>query len=302
MQADRHDRHQTDTQDRTGRNNTQTIVTAIAVLILAGGAYLLAPGDADESDGAASVQKSAGSAPSAIAPRPEPAPQIVAAPDIPAQTEMEPEETPQTVDETPPAPPTPEEIDAEIRGGVAESQLEIASALRLAYGAPYLLDRGTSSMDQIARGLVPARSLNLQAPKEKFAVTRSGQQRFLDPNGYDRYDNLVTAITALPTATLADLFHRFRPQLEAAYASLGYPAESMDNTLIAALDQVIAAPVNTTTLELETKGALYAFVDPELESASDLHKQLLRTGPDNTQRLQAWAATLKERLLRENGR
>lgn len=310
MQADREDRYKND--KTSSRHSTQTLITAIAVIILAGAAYLLAPKDSEDENTDAAPEPAAEETTTIIsAPRPEPEAVIVAAPDIPEQT------VPDTAEEDieepvvdaaedvvavaeaqAPAPPTPEEIDAELREGVSEAQIVLSSSLENAYSAPYLLDRGISSIDQMARGFVPARSLNLSRPKGDFKVSRDGLKRFVDPAGYQRYDALVNAISALPPDRIAELFHRFRPQLTEAYAALGYPADVMDNTVIAALDQIISAPVRRDTLELRDKGALYAYADESLESASDLHKQLLRSGPDNTERLQKWAQDLRAELLR----
>lgn len=304
MQADRQQR--IGGSEARSRHGTQTLLTAIAVLILAAGAWILAPtGDDAPTEPIASKE----STDTPVAPRPEPATVIAEAPDIP---EAEPEEEPEAsmdpveepiAEETPPepepepAPPTPEELDAMLRTAIDEAGITAPEPLRASLRAPYLLDRGVSSMDQLARGLVPTRTLNLPRPKGAFPTTRDGQAYRVDPAGYDRYDRLVTAITSLPVDTLADFFHRFREELSAAYATLGYPDDAMDNTLIAALDAIIGAPVREDPPRLRSKGAVWAYEDTALESASDLHKQLLRAGPDNTRALQRWAADLKSALL-----
>jgi hypothetical protein len=200
-------------------------------------------------------------------------------------------------EETPPPPPTPEEIDEQVRRMLADSGFEPAPALAGVFAAPYLLDRGASSLDQVARGLVPRRTLNLARPAGAFATRRDGQRYFVDPASYRRYDSLVSAVTALSVEESAALFRQVRPLLRDAYAALGYPADMMDNTLIAALDAIIAAPVRSTPPALRSKGALWAYEDPDLEAASDLHKQLLRAGPENTRALQAWAAQFRAALL-----
>ncbi|MEO1082345.1 MAG: DUF3014 domain-containing protein [Pseudomonadota bacterium] len=310
MRAEQRDRiTQADTQRR---HSTQTLLTAIAVLILAGAVYLLSPGD-DERDSEeitadASPEESI---PLPSAPEPEPDDAILAAPDIPvvesmdevaeedvtpeAETGTEPLPVAEPVSE--PEPPTPEEIDAELRQALADAGIEPAELIAPSFNAPYLLDRGVSSADQLARGLVPRRTLNLAPPQGRFSVQREGQRYRVDPAGYGRYDPIVAAITALPAEKLARLFQQFRPQLTDAYASLGYPADAMDNTIIAALDGVLAAPLVEEPPYLQSRGALWAYEDPALEGRSDLHRQLLRTGPENTRALQSWARRLREALL-----
>jgi hypothetical protein len=299
MQADPGDRLQEDTRSR---HSTQTLVMAIAVLILAGGAYLLAPGDPEEEPPQA-APPSAAELEAPAPPQPVPDRAILDAPDIPQREAPPAESATDAVPEpvaapAPPPEPTPQEVDTLVRETVAASGIDIEDAISGAYSAPWLIDRAVAASDQIARGLVPRRTLNLARPDGEFPVTRDGQRRFVDPAGYRRYDRLVGAITSLPAASLAELFHRFRPQLRGAYGELGYPPEAMDNALVAALDQIISTPVLDEPVELRSKGALYAYVDPALEGASDVQKQLLRSGPENTRQLQRWARTLRATLLK----
>jgi hypothetical protein len=305
MQADRDDR--LGGRSASGRHGTQTLITAIAVLILAAGAYLMMPGGSD--DVPADDSESASGPPPAPedtlrAPAPEPAVVILEAPDIPSQIDEaesieaedlgDPEEPAELA---PPAPPSPEEIDRQLRQAMNDAGLMPPETLKRAFEAPYVLDRGISSVDQLARGLVPGRSSNIARPSGRFATTQRGSDYSVDPAGYRRYDRLVAAITALPPKTLARLFHQQRALLEDAYSALGYPAEAMDNTVIAALDRIIAAPTREAPPALVSKGALWAYADPALESATDLDKQLLRSGPENTRALQRWARDLREALL-----
>ena len=291
MQANREHRHAS--REAPKRQRGPLLSIAIAVLILAGGAYWLMPGGQDRPQEPAAQR--AGPVAPAPTPPPTPAPQaaIREALDIPERPAQE-----RAVAPPEPAPaPTAEELDQRLRAALAETGLDVPSALKTAVSAPYLLDRGVSSMDQVARGLVPQRTLNIARPRGAFASRRQGQRYFLDPAGYRRYDTLTQAISSLPVSTLADLFQTLRPQLRTTYASLGYPVEAMDNTLIAALDAIIQAPTPQSPPELVSKGALWAYRDADLESRSDLHKQLLRAGPDNTRRLQEWALALRAALL-----
>ena len=291
MQANRENRHAS--REAPKRQRRPMLSIAIAVLILAGGAYWLMPGRQDRPQEPA-AQRAEPVAPTPTI-RPAPAPQaaIREAPDIPERSAQEPAVAPP---EPTPA-PTAEELDQRLRAALAETGLDVPSALNTAVSAPYLLDRGVSSMDQVARGLVPQRTLNIARPRGAFASRRQGQRYFLDPAGYRRYDTLTQAISSLPVSTLAGLFQTLRPQLRTTYASLGYPVEAMDNTLIAALDAIIEAPTQQPPPELVSKGALWAYRDADLESRSDLQKQLLRAGPDNTRRLQEWALALRAALL-----
>lgn len=305
MQADRDDRFSKD--EERGRHSTQTLVTAIAVIILAGGAYLLMPGGDESSQEEASASADAGKLTPTVntaPPRPTPEDAILAAPDIPEVSvdESEAVEEYSTIDAPDEpvivTPPTPEEIDQQLRSDIQAAGLTPSQSLGAAYDAAYLLDRGVSSIDQLARGLVPTRTSNLARPTGPFKTSQEGADYAISREGYRRYDGLVKTITALPTSTLASLFHQQRRLLQDTYAALGYPAEALDNTIIAALDNIIAAPTREQPPALVSKGAMWAYADAQLEGASDLHKQLLRTGPENTESLQQWASQLRDALLK----
>jgi hypothetical protein len=298
MQADRQDRSSNAGADARSRHGTQALIMVVVAVILAGGALLMLPGETpDEATEVAPPPVVA-----AKPPQPDPAENIRQAPDIPepepepvATAEPAPEPAPEPEPE--PEPPTTEEIDERLRESLNSAGADDSGILASALAAPFMLDRGVSAIDQVARGYVPLRALNLPRPSGQYTVTREGQQRFVDESAYDRYDRLVDGITALNPAQLATAFQRHRELLAEGYAALGYPADAMDNAVIAALDAILATPVIRQPLELRTKGALYAYVDPDLESRSDLQKQLLRMGPDNLEVLQRWAQDLRTALL-----
>ena len=295
MQADKRDRMGA-SGDRRGQGS-QTLVLVAAAVILAIVAYVLIPGD-DPEPAVEAPEESVVERIVATPPRPDPAANIQAAEDIPEREPApEPEPEPQPELEPPPPPPTQEEIDAQLREALVEAGAGDQVALAASLAAPFILDRGVSAADQVARGYVPLRALNLPRPTGSFDVRREGQQHYVDARSYDRYNPLVDALTAVSPAVLADSFHDLRPLLEEAYGALGYPADQVDNALVAALDAILAAPLIREPIAVESKGALWAYTDPALEQRSDLEKQLLRLGPDNLETLQRWARDLRGALL-----
>ena len=100
---------------------------------------------------------------------------------------------------------------------------------------------------------------------------------------------------------VAQMFHFSRPLLESAFSELGYQPRQMDGIILTALDQVISTPVIIEPIQLTRDSVIYKFADPGLESLTPLQKQLIRSGPENTQRLQQQAILLKNSLLDPNG-
>ena len=231
-----------------------------------------------------------------IAPEPEPPP----APDIPQPAPTVAPES--AVVEEPVKPPKPPEPAATLETSDEELRLLMAQAS----GSPLLADitttddlieRGTAAVDTLSRGGMLYKLLPAPPVKGKFAVVQSNGQLQLDPANYPRYDNYAQMIENLDTDILVATFHRFRPLLEETYASLGYRAEDFDNTLIRALDRILATPVVEGPILLVKSEALYKYADPALEQRGDLEKQLIRIGPENLARVQRQAQQLRSALL-----
>ncbi len=160
-----------------------------------------------------------------------------------------------------------------------------------------LLERSTAFIDAAGNGSVLNKVFPFPQPEGKFAVVEVAGKPVIDPASYDRYDGYASAIGALDPDALAAAFHQFRPLLEQAYANLGYKAEDMDNSLIKALDQVIAAPVLDEPAVLEQHVTTYTYADESLENLPPIAKQLMRMGPDNQRIIQAQAQALRDALL-----
>ncbi len=229
------------------------------------------------------------------APPPVPEPEPEPVPDIPRPAPA-PEPAPDPAPAPSPEPPLTLEVSDEalrerfapvLRGG------PLASAL----AADNLVERGAAVLDGLSRGVLQYKLLPVMPPQGKFAVRKQGNQAVMDPAGYRRYDAYAQAIESLDDELLVVSFNRFRPLLEEAYAMLGYDAEEFDNALIRGLDKIIAAPVIEQPLEVRKVEAVYKFEDPALERLPDLHKQLLRAGPENTRRIQDKARALRRALL-----
>jgi len=93
------------------------------------------------------------------------------------------------------------------------------------------------------------------------------------------------------------MFHFIRPLLESAFAEMGYRPRQMDGIILQAIDNILDTPIIVERIELTQDSVTYKFADKELEALLPLQKQLLRTGPESTQRIQQQALALKEALL-----
>jgi hypothetical protein len=160
-----------------------------------------------------------------------------------------------------------------------------------------LLERGTAFIDAAGNGSILNKVFPFPPIEGKYSVIEVAGKPTVDPQSYQRYDKYAQSISALDPDTLASAFHQFRPQLELAYANLGYDAADMDNSLIRALDQVIAAPVLEEPAALVKHVTTYTYEDESLENLSPIAKQLMRMGPENQAIIQAQAKALRAALL-----
>ena len=160
-----------------------------------------------------------------------------------------------------------------------------------------LLRRTASYADGLSNGVMLSKIFPLSPPEGKFATHSSDDTIWLNAGNYERYNRTINTITSLPMDSIAKMFHFTRPLLEKAFSEMGYNPRQMDGIILQGIDVILATPIIVEPIKLTRDSVVYKFADPALESLLPLQKQLLRTGPENTKRLQQQAAALREALL-----
>ena len=160
-----------------------------------------------------------------------------------------------------------------------------------------LLRRTASYADGLSNGVLLSKIFPLTAPEGKFATHSSDGSIWLNAGNYERYDRSINTLTSLPMDSMAKMFHFSRPLLESAFSEMGYNPRQMDGIILQAIDVILATPIVAEPIRLSRDSVVYKFADPALESLLPLQKQLLRTGPENTKRIQQQAEALREALL-----
>ena len=160
-----------------------------------------------------------------------------------------------------------------------------------------LVRRSASYLDGLARGNTLSKIFPLTAPEGSFAMHSDGDIIWLNAGNYERYNATVAVLTSFDMQSLGQIFHFIRPLLEAAFAEMGYRPRQMDGIILQSIDNILATPIIAEPIKLTRDSVAYKFADPELEALLPIQKQLLRAGPENTQRLQQQALLLKEALL-----
>ena len=160
-----------------------------------------------------------------------------------------------------------------------------------------LVRRSASYLDGLARGNTLSKIFPLTAPEGSFAMHKDGDVIWLNAGNYERYNATVAVLSSFDMKSLGRIFHFIRPLLETAFAEMGYRPRQMDGIILQSIDNILATPIIVEPIILTRDSVAYKFADPELEALLPIQKQLLRTGPENTQRLQQQALLLKEALM-----
>ena len=213
---------------------------------------------------------------------------------IPEAVEPEPEPTTSSVSTPPPLPKLDNSDDF-----IRERLLLISNKPEFAKWVKTddLLRRTASYADGLSNGVLLSKIFPLSAPEGKFATHSSDGTIWLNAGNYERYDRTINTLISLPMDSMAKMFHFTRPLLENAFSEMGYNPRQMDGIILQAIDVILATPIVAEPIRLTRDSVVYKFADPALESLLPLQKQLLRTGPENTKRIQQQAKALREALL-----
>lgn len=153
-------------------------------------------------------------------------------------------------------------------------------------------------VDNMANGQIPRKHSVLKPLKDSFRVREKDDQYYLNGYNFSRYSPYVESLLALDPVELSRLYQHYYPLFQQAYGELGYSRRSFHRRVLVAVDQLLASPVVEGPIELTRPSVMYKYADPQLEQLSDVHKQMLRLGPEKARLLKARLAVLRSLLTR----
>jgi len=159
------------------------------------------------------------------------------------------------------------------------------------------LERGVAIVDNLRMGEVPYKLLPIGRPTAKFPFTDDGLGVTLNPEGFNRYNGLASAIGRLDIDSIMSVYRQFQAPINEAWALLGYSDTTFEVALQEALEIIMLAPETDLTARLIKKEANWIYEDDTLESLPALQKQLMRMGPDNAETIKDKARELRGALL-----
>ncbi|UTW45350.1 DUF3014 domain-containing protein [bacterium SCSIO 12696] len=274
--------------EKKRNRGTQALLLAIAIGVLAVGSWWATREPAPQQE------------PVAVAPE-----TMIDQPIVETPTELvepEPEVAPQPIVETP-VEPTPEvepvvlpnldNSDSFVREAITQLN---ASAAGNWLKTDNLVRRATAITDGVSRGQLLQKFLPINPPKGDFLVDKQGQILSVSPKNYQRYNQLIDNLVEVEPEKMAQTLQLLQPLMEQAFGEQGYPDRTFRGALVEAIDQILATPAFEQPPELVLESVNYSFKDPQLEALSQVQKQLIRSGPDNTRKLQAYLQQLKDQL------
>ncbi len=128
---------------------------------------------------------------------------------------------------------------------------------------------------------------------------QDAEQLRISPKNYLRYTLFVEVMSALDSDAAIALYKRYYPLLNKAYQELGLKKGNFHSVLIRAIDKVLSAPSANGDLLLIHPKVYYQFADPVLEKLPEVHKLMLRMGPDNAEKIKASLGHIREKLLQK---
>jgi hypothetical protein len=148
-----------------------------------------------------------------------------------------------------------------------------------------LMERFVGAVVDLAGGFYPGEYLPELRPDAPMTSVQRGEDRFIDPDSYRRFNTLVAVIQSLDAEGAARLYPVLLPLMEETYASLGLPG-SVQVPLGLAARNLLAIQFPREPLAISGEDGVYIYEDLRWEEARGATKALLRMGPAHGQRIQ----------------
>jgi hypothetical protein len=149
------------------------------------------------------------------------------------------------------------------------------------------------------QGAFAADSFNVKVSGGELGEQQDVEQYRVSPKNYLRYTLFVQVISALDSDAAISLYRHYYPLLNRAHQELGMSKDNFHSVLIRAIDRVLKAPDANGDMLLIHPKVYYEFADPALEKLPDVHKLMLRMGPDNAAKIKTSLRNARVKLLQK---
>ena len=143
-------------------------------------------------------------------------------------------------------------------------------------------------VDNISRGEFPQTGLPYRSLTQEMPVENIDDNLFvMDDSAFKRFDQIVDTFVSIDTDAAIVLYRSLSTLFQQAYGEIGFRDVNFDDTLRSAINNVLRTDNVEGPFQLVKPSVMFLYADASIENLQDVHKQLIRLGPDNTQKLKA---------------
>lgn len=152
-------------------------------------------------------------------------------------------------------------------------------------------------VDNINRGGFPQTGLPYKRMTQEMPVRNIDENLYvMDESAHARFDQIIDTFVAVDTEQAMVLYRTLQPLFQQAYAEIGYRNVDFSDTLRSAINTVLRSPTSEGPYQLVKPSVMYLYADANIENMAEVQKQLIRIGPENTQKLKAKLREFAEQL------
>jgi len=152
-------------------------------------------------------------------------------------------------------------------------------------------------VDNINRGEFPQTGLPYKRIGQEMPVRNIDENLFvMEASAHDRFNQIIDTFVAVDTDQAMILYRTLQPLFQRAYAEIGSRNVNFDDTLRSALNAVLRSPNIDGPYQLVKPSVMFLYADANIENMEEMQKQLIRIGPENTEKLKAKLRQFSERL------
>jgi len=164
------------------------------------------------------------------------------------------------------------------------------------------INRVVVTVDNLPHAKLPIRRLPAKPLRGKFLVKQgAGGAIEIDPTNYKRYRKYVELFEGMDSRKIAAVYFHFYPLFQDAYRDLGYKSAYFNDRVVAAIDDLLAAPEVHDPVRLVQPSVFYKYADARLENLSAGQRLMIRIGSENAARVKAKLRELRDALTKRNG-
>lgn len=152
-------------------------------------------------------------------------------------------------------------------------------------------------VDNISRGEFPQTGLPYEGIGQEMPVRNIDENLFvMAPSAHARFDSIIDTFVSVDTQQAMALYRTLGPLFQQAYAEIGYRNVDFDDTLRSAINIVLRSPNVEGPYQLVKPSVMFLYADANIENMVEVQKQLIRIGPENTEKLKAKLRLFAEQL------